>query len=69
MNTFYQKCRIHGASLIIMEDENGHKFGGMVHETWCDDNRFYGSGETFVFTFRDGNKIQFWECTGKNEMM
>lgn len=68
MNTFYEKCRGASTTLIIMEDENGHKFGGMVHDTWRDDNMFYGDGQTFVFTFGSGDKIKFWEATMQNEM-
>lgn len=54
-NTFYQRLGGAPASLIIIEDENGHKFGAMVHENWERSNHFYGSAETFVFTFRDGD--------------
>ena len=55
LNTFYERLGGAPASLVIMEDENGHKFGAMVHENWERGNHFYGSAETFVFTFRDGD--------------
>lgn len=68
MNTFYSRLGSCPASIVIMEDENKHKFGAMVHDCWDRDNSFYGTSETFVFTFRDGNSVQFWEATGKNDM-
>ena len=57
MNTFYEKTSGAPASLLILEDEHGHKFGGMVHEPWEENNSFYGTGETFVFTFKNGDEI------------
>jgi hypothetical protein len=68
MNTFYQRLAGASASLVIIEDEHGHKFGAMAHENWDRGNSFYGSSQTFVFTFHDGDQIQTWEATGKNEM-
>lgn len=55
MNTFYSRLSSAPASLVIMEDENKHKFGAMVHENWERGTKFYGSSETFVFTFKDGD--------------
>jgi hypothetical protein len=40
----------------------------MVHENWDRGNKFYGSSETFLFTFRGGDVIESWEATGKNDM-
>jgi hypothetical protein len=68
LNTFYKRLGTASASLIIMEDEHKFKFGTMVHECWERSNRFYGTSETFVFTFKSGDVIQSWEATGKNDM-
>ena len=68
MNTFYQRLSSATASLVIIEDENGYKFGAMVHENWDRGTQFYGSAETFVFTFKDGDQVEHWEATGKNDM-
>jgi len=55
METFYQRLGRTPTTLIIMEDENHHKFGAMVHCDWERNTRFYGSSETFVFTFKAGD--------------
>jgi hypothetical protein len=68
MNTFYKRVGGASASLVIMEDQYHHKFGAMVHENWEQNTRFYGTSETFVFTFRNTDQIQHWDATGKNEM-
>jgi hypothetical protein len=68
MNTFYKLVGGAPATLVIVEDENHHKFGAMVHENWEQRTKFYGSSETFLFTFRDTDNITHWEATGKNEM-
>ena len=68
MNTFYNKVSGEGASLVIMEDERGYKFGCMVHENWERSNNFYGSSETMVYTFKDGLSVKYWEATGRNDM-
>ena len=68
MNTFYEKLRGEPASLVIMEDEHGWKFGAMAHADWDRSKAFYGSSETFVFTFREGETVQHWDATGHNDM-
>lgn len=68
METFYNLLGRTPASLIIMEDENHHKFGAMVHCDYERSNNFYGSSETFVFTFKAGDQVKFWEATGANDM-
>ena len=55
MNTFYERLSGATASLVIMEDQHKFKFGVMVHENWERSNSFYGSSETFLFTFRGGD--------------
>ena len=56
------------ASLVVLEDEHGHKFGAMVHERWNVSQSFYGTCETFVFTFGKSNAIRVWEAKGSTDM-
>lgn len=51
-----------------MEDDGGFKFGAMAHEPWESSTQFYGTAETFVFTFQDRDQIEHFEATGSNEM-
>jgi hypothetical protein len=68
LNTFYKRLSTATASLVIMEDENKFKFGAMVHDKWERSNKFYGTSETFVFTFRNTDVMQSWEASGSNDM-
>jgi hypothetical protein len=68
MNTFFTRLSGEPATLVLLEDENGWKFGAMAHADWEKRTQFYGSSETFVFTFRNGETVQYWEATGKNDM-
>lgn len=68
MNTFYTKLSSEPASLVIMEDEQGYKFGAMAHEPWERGSSFYGTSESFVFTFKNGLEISYWEATGQSDL-
>ena len=53
---------------LVIEDSNGFKFGGFCFEEWRHKTVFYGSGESFVYTFRDGDDPQVFYGTGNNSM-
>ena len=68
MNTFIQKLQGSDATLIIIEDKNKYKFGGFCTEEWFFSSSFYGTGENFVFTFKNTDQCEMWNATGENEM-
>ena len=68
MNTFMNNMRFEDYTLILFEDSNGWKFGGLCLEEWRPSKSFYGSGENFVFTFRGGDSCEIFRSSGNNQM-
>jgi hypothetical protein len=56
--TMFSKCEAYDQTLIFIKDSCNFVFGSFNSETWKDSNRYYGTGESFVFTFRDGNDLE-----------
>lgn len=55
VGTFFEKCKYWKYTLLVVKDINGFVFGGFCAETWKSSTKFYGTGESFLFTFKDGN--------------
>ena len=53
MITFMKLVRGEDVTMVVCEDEQGHKFGALNFEEWQHRKQFYGTGESFVFTFHD----------------
>jgi len=60
MNTFYMKIQNSPQSFILIQDDNNHVFGGYNPESWRIDTKFYGTGESFVFSIRPEFIIYPW---------
>jgi len=50
LNTFYVRTKDQGPSVIVIKDKNGRLFGGFASDSWRIESRFYGTGETFLFS-------------------
>jgi hypothetical protein len=57
MTTFIENCKGEDVTLMILEDSHGYKFGSFVFDDWKHRKKFYGSGESFVYTFKDGEDV------------
>ena len=57
MTTFIENCKGEEVTLMILEDSHGYKFGSFVFDDWKHRKKFYGSGESFVYTFKDGEDV------------
>ena len=68
LNTFLKRLTGYETTLIVMEDKVGWKFGALAFEEWQSRKEFYGTGESFVFTFEKGDEVQMWPATGENSM-
>ena len=55
-------------TIMIIEDNKGFKFGGMCFESWSHGKQFYGTGDTFVYTFKDKDEVKTFKSTGNNYM-
>ncbi|KFG52691.1 TLD protein [Toxoplasma gondii VAND] len=51
LNTFYRKCSYRGSCLLFLQDARGILFGAFLSEI-RECAKYYGSAETFVFTFK-----------------
>lgn len=51
--TFYERCRGWKVTLIVIKEKNNYIFGGYCTDSWRSATKFYGTGETFLYTFRD----------------
>ena len=65
---FYKCAKKQDNTLLLIEDTNGYKFGGFVNQEWKIHKHFYGTGEAFLFTFKDTDEdVQFYRWTGFND--
>lgn len=65
--TFYRQSAVCGNSVLLIEDERKHVFGGYAPETWRVRKLYYGTGEAFLFTFHDTEDIECFWATGAND--
>ena len=68
LHTFIKRLSMYDNTLLVMEDKQGWKFGGLASEEWAKGKDFYGTGDSFVFTFKKGDQIELWQSTGQNSM-
>lgn len=54
---FYRQCDAAGPSVLIIQDQNHHIFGGFVSDSWKFHHTYYGTGDCFLFTFKDTTEI------------
>lgn len=67
VGTFFEKCRFYRYTLLVIKDTNGWIFGGFCCETWKTSIKFYGTGESFLYTFKDGSEPIFYDWSGEND--
>ncbi|VDK33694.1 unnamed protein product [Taenia asiatica] len=65
LNTLYRKTKcVQDVNLLLILDQQGVVFGALLSEKMRCSQRFYGTGESCVFHWRDGFKCYNW--TKKN---
>ena len=68
MQTFYNQNSEHQNTLLFVQDRDGYRFGAFCTGEWEVSKYFYGTGESFVFTFKDTEEeVEKFTCTGENE--
>ena len=67
VGTFFDRCREWKVTLLVIQDTKGYVFGGFCTEVWRVQKKFYGTGENFLYTFKDGNKPTVFVWTGAND--
>ena len=68
LTTFYDKSYYINNSILVLKDDSDNIFGAYVSEAIQKKFRkFYGDGETFLFSFYNTNKINYFPCTSGND--
>jgi len=52
LQTFYRNMSAEGPSILLLQDHRGRVFGAYVPVQWRIVDRYYGTGESFVFRLR-----------------
>mmetsp|Transcript_19754 Transcript_19754/g.36776 ORF Transcript_19754/g.36776 Transcript_19754/m.36776 type:complete len:514 (-) Transcript_19754:203-1744(-) len=63
LDTLYSLCSDSAvsSSFIVVEDADGHVFGGFLTQSFKKSTKFYGSGESFVFSIRPELEVFRWQ--------
>jgi hypothetical protein len=64
---FFEKVDGYEQTLLVIKDTMGHVFGTFATEEWWENKNMYGTGESWVFTFRDGNDLEVSPATESAE--
>lgn len=68
LQTFYKNAKGYYNNMLFVEDIKGNKFGAYLCEEWSVHKHFYGTGESFLFTFKDSEEdVQFFKWTSYND--
>lgn len=68
LQTFYRNAKSYSNSILFIEDTKGYKFGAYLAEEWGIHKHFYGTGESFLFTFRDTEEdVEFYKWSSIND--
>lgn len=65
MNTLFRKSEKFGPNILVIQTMDGAYFGAFATETWAIHPKYFGSGESFLFTFYPEYKAYRW--SGTNE--
>jgi TLD len=65
--TFFEKCKQWKYTLLVIKDTNGYIFGGFCSEPWRSSSKFFGTGENFLYTFKDGDNPSAYYWSGEND--
>lgn len=68
MRTFYFNTKNYKSYILVIKDENQNVFGGYISDEIRNSLDFYGTGETFVFTFYKSERIHCFHSTGANDL-
>lgn len=60
LQTLYRRVRGDAPTILVVEDSDGYLFGVFASEAWKVHERFYGTGETFVFQLKPEVRTWRW---------
>eukprot|EP00397_Hematodinium_sp_SG-2012_P034865 GEMP01037436.1.p1 GENE.GEMP01037436.1~~GEMP01037436.1.p1 ORF type:complete len:430 (+),score=56.65 GEMP01037436.1:101-1390(+) len=69
MQTFYRQLADRGPSLLLIRDFNNRVFGGFASESWEPSGKYFGTGESFVFSFDAAGEFNIFPWAARNEFI
>jgi len=67
LKTLINKTQENQNTILIVKDDENNIFGAYASEAFELSGNFYGTGETFLFSFFKDNRIHVYNSTGINE--
>lgn len=67
MSTFMENTKRSPMTLLFIQDSKGYVFGAFCTANWHISSSFFGDGESFVFTFKDGDRPSMFYWTGESD--
>jgi hypothetical protein len=67
LRSFYQLSEGAKNTILIIKDDNQNVFGAYASDEYRISHTFYGTGETFLFTFYKTDRIHVFHPTGLND--
>jgi len=68
LQSLYRNLADKGPSLVVVRDSNGQIFGGFASDTWAPTNKYYGTGESFVFSLA-GDDVKVYPWAARNNFI
>ncbi len=66
LHTFYQKSKTLNNTILVIQTVDGAEYGCYCASEWKNTPSYYGSGESFIFSYENNNKINVYKWTGIN---
>eukprot|EP00002_Diphylleia_rotans_P008915 TRINITY_DN188_c0_g3_i3.p1 TRINITY_DN188_c0_g3~~TRINITY_DN188_c0_g3_i3.p1 ORF type:complete len:133 (+),score=19.74 TRINITY_DN188_c0_g3_i3:49-447(+) len=60
LQTFFQKTHGHHPTILIVQDDDHQIFGAFASEPWEVHSRYFGTGESYLFSFHPNFKAYTW---------
>ena len=65
--TFFRETENKGPSILLVMDSKKNVFGAFVSVSWKISRHFYGSGEIFLFSFQQKDRIKCFYASMQND--
>jgi len=67
MITFYEMTKKYSGTIILVRDSKNAVFGGYANAEWHIDKYFYGTGESFIFSYYNTTLMDVYRWNGGPE--
>lgn len=69
MQTFYRQLADQGPSLLVIRDSTDTYFGAFASESWAPLGKYFGTGESFVFSFDAEQELTVYPWSSRDEFI